>query len=363
MSKIYTFNELKESKLIYDRKPPAFGVIMTLFSLIFVAVAITWAVLSPKTYVVKATGIVCDSQKINVMNTVSGRVKIVAVKEGQVVSSGDLLIELDSYQTELQIAQIESVSALYDKRIAANRELIDIINNYKLSDETTHKNPFDKDDNAIVLVYYNAEMVLNYMQNQAANGSTQEEIDDFKPQLISQLSLHSAIEQCVNEKVQQESQLKTYRDSLSEYSVRARQNGVVHLSEGITPGTVLTSSVIICTISSGNAEELYFNTVIGATERSKLSTGNAVEVSVSGVSQTEYGTLKGEIVSIDEDSTQTEDGQVFYRVKIEPTDMVLTDKYGNEIRIMNGMLGECRIKYDETTWFNWIIEQIVGKIK
>ena len=57
MSKIYTFNELKESKLIYDRKPPAFGAIMTLLSLIFVAVAITWAVLSPKTYVVKATGI------------------------------------------------------------------------------------------------------------------------------------------------------------------------------------------------------------------------------------------------------------------------------------------------------------------
>ena len=31
--KIYSFNELKESKLIYDRKPPAFGVIMTILNL------------------------------------------------------------------------------------------------------------------------------------------------------------------------------------------------------------------------------------------------------------------------------------------------------------------------------------------
>ena len=42
MDKIYTFSELKESKLIYDRKPPAFGIIMTLLTLIFVVGALLW---------------------------------------------------------------------------------------------------------------------------------------------------------------------------------------------------------------------------------------------------------------------------------------------------------------------------------
>lgn len=363
MNKIYTFNELKESKLIYDRKPPAFGVIMTVLSLIFLISAITWAILSPKTYVVKAVGIVYDSYKINVMNTVSGRIKNIAVEEGQSVSEGDLLIELDAYQTELQIAQIQSVVNLYDKKITANRALIDFINAYTLSDETTHQNPFDKNDDALAVVYYNAEIVLNYMEGQAQSGSTQADIDNIKPQLISQLSVHSEIEQYVNEKVKQESQLKTYQDSLSEYSVRAKRSGIVHLSAGMAQGTVLTSSVVLGTISSGDTENLYFDAAISATERSKIDKGNTVEIAVSGVAKTEYGTLKGKVVSIDEDSTQTEDGQVFYKVKVIPTDTVLMDKYGNKIQITNGMLGECRIKYTETTWFNWVIEQIVGKLK
>ena len=72
--KIYTYNELKESKLIYDRKPPAFGIIMTILTLTFLVGAIVWAVLSPKSYVVKAAGIVSDGQKVNVMNTVTGKI-------------------------------------------------------------------------------------------------------------------------------------------------------------------------------------------------------------------------------------------------------------------------------------------------
>ena len=47
--------------------------------------------------------------------------------------------------------------------------------------------------------------------------------------------------------------------------------------------------------------------------------------------------------------------------KVIPDNTVLTDKGGNKINLQLGMLGECRIKYHETTWFNWIIEQIVGK--
>jgi hypothetical protein len=78
--------------------------------------------------------------------------------------------------------------------------------------------------------------------------------------------------------------------------------------------------------------------------------------------QTEYGTFTGKVVSIDNDATQTEDGQVFYRVKIVSNSNELKDKHGNKIQLELGMIGECRIKYDETTYLNWMVEQIVGKL-
>ena len=155
--KIYTYNELKESKLIYDRKPPAFGIIMTILTLTFLVGAIVWAVLSPKSYVVKAAGIVSDGQKVNVMNTVTGKIKNIAVKEGQAVSKGDLLIEIDTYQLDLQIAQIEDMAELYNERVKADKTLIDYVNGYRLDDESTQANPFDQNDENTVKLYNDNE--------------------------------------------------------------------------------------------------------------------------------------------------------------------------------------------------------------
>ena len=368
MNKVYTYNELKESKLIYDRKPPAFGVIITWLTLIFLTAIIIWAVLSPKSYVVKAAGIVSDGQKVNVMNTVTGKIKNIAVKEGQAVSKGDLLIEIDTYQLDLQIAQIEDMTELYNERVKADKTLIDYVNGYRLDDESTQANPFDQNDENTVKLYSDAETFKSYVKSSIEQASeespyTQESLDSMKSQILTQLQAYANLEQYISERTKQESQLKMYKDSLTEYKITAKIDGVIHLSAGLTVGTMLSQSVVLGTISSGDTENLYFDAGINAIDRSKIDVDSNVEIAVSGIAQTEYGTLKGNIVEIDKDSTQTEDGQIYYRIKVIPTETFLTDKNGNVIHITNGMPVECRIKYDETTWFNWLIEQIVGKTK
>ncbi len=154
-----------------------------------------------------------------------------------------------------------------------------------------------------------------------------------------------------------------YTSSLSAYTVRAEQSGKLHLTAGLTEGTVLQAGTLLGNITKNAKDKLYFNAIVSATERSKLSVGSQVEIAVSGAMQTEYGTLHGEIVSIDNDVTQTEDGQAFYRVKIVSDATELKDKYGHTVQLELGMIGECRIKYDETTYLNWMVEQIVGKLK
>ncbi len=369
MDRTYTFSELKESKLIYDRKPPAFGIIMTLLTLIFVIGALFWAGFSTKTYVVKASALVDNESKVNIMNTVSGKVKTLNVAEGQKVEEGDVILVLDSFETELQIAQIQAVVDLYDSKIQATQRLINFVTDYSLSDKTTNINPFSPTNSETAKLYSDAETFINYVAQQkdqveiTGGVYSQEQLDDVKTQFLIQQYTYSSLEEYTGQKAQQESQLKMYQKSLSAYTVRAFQSGIIHLSAGLTEGTVLQAGSLLGNISDNNKDNLYFNAVVSATERSKLSVGSQVEIAVSGAMQTEYGTLNGEVVKIDNDVTQTEDGQAYYKVKIKSDSKELKDKYGHVVQLELGMIGECRIKYDETTYLNWMIEQIVGKLK
>ncbi|MDR3264259.1 MAG: HlyD family secretion protein, partial [Clostridiales bacterium] len=146
MSKIYTFNELKESALIYDRKPPAFGGIITFLTLVFMIAIMFLAAFSVKTSIVNATGIAVSGDKTNIMNRVSGAIERIYVWEGQRVSTGDVLIEIDGYQAELQITQLEANADFYRGKLELMERLIIFINGFTLSIPETRTNPFDEND-------------------------------------------------------------------------------------------------------------------------------------------------------------------------------------------------------------------------
>ena len=364
MKRYYYFNELRESKLIYDRKPPAFGVIMTILTLFFLAGALFWAGLSTKTYVVRATGLVADESKTNIMNLVSGRIERIEVIEGQSVEEGNVILVIDSYETRLQISQLEAMREFYQNKIINNQKLLSYIDNFSLDDKSTQTNPFDSDISDEAKLYADAEMVKMYMESlkDREDGYTQSDAENLKAQIISQLGIYTALDEYNLQLAQYDSQINMYKDSLSAYTVKATQKGQVHLTAGLTVNTVLQAGTLLGTISSNEKENLYFELAVSATERSKLSLGSQVEIAVSGAMQTEYGTLAGKVVEIDNDSTQTENGQVYYMVKVVPYSTELYDKRGRSVQLQLGMIGECRIKYDETTYLNWIIEQIVGKL-
>lgn len=364
--KVYSYNEIKESKLIYDRKPPAFGVIMTLLTLVLLTGALLWAGLSVKTYVVKASGIVTHAGKVNLMNTVSGEVQTLAAQEGQAVNAGDVILTIDSYQVRLQIAQLRTLVELYDAKIAAVNKLIAFVNNYDLSDESTHVNPFDRNDSETAKLRGDADTFIMYVKQQQTAESeeefTQEQLDSVKSSFLSQQSVYASLDEYTAQRVQQGGQLQMYTDSLDAYTVRAGRDGIVHLNAGLTVGTVLQAGTLIGSISGNDASGLQFDTVVSATDRSKLTVGSLVEIALGGVLQAEYGVLTGKVTAIDNDSTQTEDGTVYYRVTVKPDKTSLTDRKGNTIDLTVGMLAEVRIKYDETTWLKWIVEQIGIKL-
>ncbi|MDR3216686.1 MAG: HlyD family secretion protein [Clostridiaceae bacterium] len=378
MSREYTFSELRESKLIFDRKPPAFGVIITLITLAMVAGLLVLAGFAERTYVVKASSQLVSAERSNVMNGVSGAVKAIYVQEGQAVEKGELLFEIDDFQMQIQIEQLKTSYGFVKGKIDIFERLIGFVNGFTLSEPDTRVNPFYKGIADEAKAYADAQTFIDYIDGQEKPADTEPEegeeseseentaftqsnVDSVKSQFLS--STYETYDGYRREAVESESKIKMYEEGLTEYGVRAATAGAVHFNAAITVGTVLQAGSLIGSISSGDKESLYFETVISAVDRSKINAGDYAEIAVSGVLQSEFGIVRGKVVSIDNDSTQTENGEVFYKLKIKPDYTELSDKKGNTVRLSVGMVAESRIKYDETTWLKWAIEQIGIKFR
>lgn len=155
--KIYTFKELKESKLIFDRKAPPFGIIMTLLTLFLVVSILLIASFSTKNYIVKANGIVTSQDKINVMNSVSGNIKNIYVEEGEELDIGDIILEIDAFQIDIQIEQLDGSINFLNAKINNTYKLINFIDNYSLDNENSLLNPFDNSINEEKQYYASAK--------------------------------------------------------------------------------------------------------------------------------------------------------------------------------------------------------------
>lgn len=372
MTREYAYREIKESKLFMDKKPPAFGVIITLITLFFLSGILILAAFATKTYVVKASGIVMSEDKAYIMNSVSSSIKAVKVIEGQEVKIGDVLIELDDFSIRLQIEQMTSSNSFISSKAMLVEKLILFVNNFTLANAESRVNPFDCVNANEAKQFGEAKQFIDFVDQQIASAEekkdtpeykeyTQADVDAVKDQFLSQQ--YTTLEQYSMQKIDYESKIKMYKDRLSEYVVRAKTSGVVHFSNILTVGTVLQAGSMLGIVSAKEEDKLYLETIVSAQDRSKIKVEDSVEIAIAGVLQNEYGVLSGKIIAIDNDSTQTEKGEVFYKVKIKAVRYELTDKKGNVVKIANGMLAECRIKYDETTWLKWAIGQIGVKFK
>ena len=65
--KVYNLNEITDSKILYDRKLPAFMTYIILIVTALIVAGVVWANKSVKTYMVKGQGLVVSENKFHIM--------------------------------------------------------------------------------------------------------------------------------------------------------------------------------------------------------------------------------------------------------------------------------------------------------
>lgn len=107
MSKqIKTMDELTDSRIMYEKKMPFFGYMIVLMLAILIIGIVIWSTFAPKAYMITALGTVTSEKTGFVMPPYTGEIVDYYMREGLIVSKGDVLFTVRSTDYDLQELQL-----------------------------------------------------------------------------------------------------------------------------------------------------------------------------------------------------------------------------------------------------------------
>lgn len=366
---VKSLDSLKDSRILYDKQPPAFGYFLILIVGVFLCLALVWSVRTPKMYTIQVQGVVTNEEANYVMCTYTGEIDACYMEEGALVDQGDVLFTVKSTDYDLQEEQLIESKTAYETQISQSKLLIQSI-----KDDTNYFDESNPEDSLYHSTYeaYKAQVAQNVVDTTTykAYGYTDEQIEAelIKNQGKIDEIYYSAIQSAESNMEQAEQQIASIDAQLaavtsgqSAYEVRATATGVLHLLGNYKSGMVVQTTTTVATITPKNARPV-IEAYVSTADMARMHEGDTVQIVVDGLSQSVYGTIPGTVIQIDSNVTtqQGEDGNTTqaFRVLISMGVDYLVSQNGDKVDITNGMTAVARIQYDKVTYFNYVLEKL-----
>jgi multidrug efflux pump subunit AcrA (membrane-fusion protein) len=172
-------------------------------------------------------------------------------------------------------------------------------------------------------------------------------------------------EQLIQQKVEIQKQKSRDLQELPQISrdiantiIRASASGIIQELNLRNTSQVLHSGDIVAQISPDNSP-LVIKAMVESQDIPKVEKNQEVQMRVSGCFYTDYGTLKGKVISISPDAIKPQDKEkntAIYEVTIQPEKQVLIA--GNrKCVIKSGMEGKAEIISDQETVLYFILQK------
>jgi len=372
--KVKTVSDLKDSALLYDKNPPAFGYMLLLVILGLLIFVVIWSTKTPKVYIITASGNVESKNKTYIMSSYTGEIEKINISEGMNVQTGDALFTVKSADLNLQSQQLTDQKSSYEKKISQYDKLVKSIKD--------NKNYFDQTNAEDELYYsqyeqYQSQVEQNtidsttyksygYTDDQIANilQNNQSKITQIYYQAIQ--TAESSKSDCQVQLNSISAQLNAVDDGKKEYTVTAQTSGKIHMLGSYKQGMVVQAAATIASIAEENGD---YNIVayVGVADAARMKVGNSVDIVANGLSQSIYGTVSGKVTSIDSDMSTNSSSQngddssksaSYFKIKIHPKKTFLISKSGDKVNFTNGMSVESRIKYDKISYFYYVLDAL-----
>lgn len=361
-----SIQQLKDSEILYNKNPPAFALWLLLIFCIAMCIALFWSTQATKTYVIKSTGAVRSSDLNYIMSSYSGEIITALVGEGDYVREGDTLFQIESTDLDLQETQLQDLIAASEEKILLYEKLEKSVK--------TGVNLFDENNITEKPYYYQYEAYMSQVGQKETDlsayqsyGYTDEQIDNaVRVNEAATAEIYYSTLKSISESIRTlqteienyQVQLASVQEGKTKYPIVASTSGVVHMDTEYKVGMVVQAGVAIGSIVAEN--EVYTARVYtSANDMPLIHVDDRVDIAVSGLTQTIYGTIGGRVSYIASEATINEnDGSSSFLVEIDLDSVYLVSNQGNKVNLSNGMAVEARIQYDEVTYFNYMLEAL-----
>lgn len=215
----------------------------------------------------------------------------------------------------------------------------------------SRSNPFDGTSlDPVEIEYYNTFKLYlaEYLQLDLENKAEQVELKYI-------VNLQADENSSTNQILQLKTQIAACDANIDKYTIRAANVGTIHLNIDLKLGETVQAGAAIGTINSGSGLEIVL--YVSAHDRARINPGDECKFTVDGLLQSEYGCIVGTIKSIANDATMSENG-AFFKVVVSFTDVVIKDKDGNEVEIINGMTVRAWVIYDKYTYMEYFLDRL-----
>lgn len=364
-----TMEQLRDSRLLFEKKLPAFGFILILIITFSLTGVIIWSVYAHKSYMIISQGTVTSSDAVYVMSAYSGVIEESYMQEGKLVGEGDVLFTIRSTDYNLQEEQLLLNRKAYENRLEKLELLIksvkDDINYFDSSkaEDSFYYSSFEAYKSQVAQNTFDASTYKSY-------GYSDEQIENEikKNQAKIEEIYHSTIktvESSINEVSLQiasiDSQLSAIESGQTEYSIKASNSGILHMMADYKEGMVVQAGNTVANIMPENSD-IVIEAYISTADRARIKEGDTVQLAVDGLAQSIYGNITGTLASIDSNLTslESQNGQsnAVFKIRIKPDSTYLVSSSGNKVNLINGMTLEARVTYDEVTYFNFVLEKL-----
>ena len=120
---IKNLEEMTDSRLMFEKKVPAFGYALISIVAIIIISLVVWSIKAPKTSVIKSGGIIQSKEKNYIMVPYSGEIESFNIKEGDLVKEGDVLFTLKSTELDMQEKQLVDQKVVLEEQLTLYKKL------------------------------------------------------------------------------------------------------------------------------------------------------------------------------------------------------------------------------------------------
>lgn len=308
-----TMEQLRDSRLLFEKKLPPFGYMLLLVIAAALIGVILWSIHAVKPYMIISQGTVTNQDASYVMPAYTGEIEQCYMEEGMLVQAGDVLFTIKSTDYNLQEEQLLANKETYQKQIEQSELLVQSI-----KDDTNYFDASNPEDELYYSTYeaYKSQVAQNKFDGSMyqAYGYSDEQIEAELEKNQGKIAeiYYSAIQSAQNtiREAQQQmeainAQLAAIQNGQAEYSVKAVADGTLHMLADYKSGMVVQTGSAVATITPEN-EEVLIEAYISTADMARMEEGDTVQMAVDGLMQSVYGTVSGTVTGIDSNVTSLE---------------------------------------------------------